>query len=132
MKNRILVASHGRLAETLVESAALIVGTHNHVIAVGLMPGDDLEQYRQRLLDGVADTGEGGVLVLLDLLSGTPFNMTISLLRQPHVRFITGVNLPMLLEAIMLAPELELEELTRTVKESGAGGIKSNADIGGG
>ena len=45
------------------------------------------------------DEGEG-VLILVDLLGGSPYNATAKVLSQENVECLTGLNLSMLLTAL--------------------------------
>jgi len=60
-------------------------------------------------------------LVLTDLFSGTPFNLLMTLIDDHKFNHITGVNLPMLLEAILLQnqPELSMESVVSAIVSKG-------------
>jgi len=65
------------------------------------------------------DTGEG-VLLLSDLLGGSPTNLCLSFLAERRVEVVTGVNLPMLLKLGSLrAHASSIEELARQLAEAG-------------
>ena len=122
--NKIIVASHGGLAGGLLDAARLIVGTTEDVFAFGLMPEEKPEDFKERLYKEIDSDPDRGVLVLLDILCGTPFNSVIEKLRQSNVQVVIGVNLPMLLESILHQGD-ELEALSAYVEETGHQGITS-------
>lgn len=97
----ILVSTHGSLGEELVETSKLIIGEHKAVSACCLKQGDDIIVWRENLKRAVekSDLGEG-VLLLTDIFGGSPSNSIAAILNAMPVECITGVNLPMLLEAI--------------------------------
>jgi|GEM_PF-237560 mannose/fructose-specific phosphotransferase system component IIA len=101
---KIIVFTHGDLAKSLKETAELISGTNDHVeffsIPLGCDTGAILSQVSASMKHSELSNTE--VLVLTDLFSGTPFNLLMTLIRDHKFSHITGVNLPMLLEAISL------------------------------
>ena len=76
----------------------MIAGTITQCTAVALQPGEDPDAYRERLKTAIEDADDGdGVLVLVDLRGGTPFNRSLMLSREKHIIIVVGANLPMLL-----------------------------------
>lgn len=99
----IILASHGRLAEGLLDTLNIFSNDPEQVQALCLMPGDDVAEFLDRLkgtIDSV-DTGDG-VVVFCDLLFGSPCNLSARFLNDPEyadrMQVITGMNLPMVLE----------------------------------
>lgn len=96
----ILVASHGRLADEMLNTARQIVGDVPCAAAFSIPQGQSSEDIRSQLQQAVRtlDAGEG-VLVFADLFGGTPCNQSLALCQQAHIEVLTGVNLPMLVKA---------------------------------
>ncbi len=118
----ILVATHGGLAAGLLDSASMIAGKPEFALAESLQPQDSPEGFRDRLAKAVHELDQGdGVLILTDLFGATPANSALYLLSD-RVEVLTGVNLPMLLEAIMQR-EMPLQELADSILESARAGI---------
>jgi PTS system mannose-specific IIA component len=97
----VVVATHGKLAEEMIRTAETVVGKLELITAVsvvGISPDMrcDLKEAIQRV-----DQGEG-VLLLTDLLGGSPTNLCVSFLQERKVEVVTGVNLPMLLKLSVL------------------------------
>ena len=80
----VLLIAHGALAQSLVESAKMIMGDDiPNYRALQLEIGADLEQYKSDFLTAVRELNTGdGVLVLADLFAGTPANTALQNLRQ--------------------------------------------------
>ena len=99
---QLIVACHGRFAEELVNSAAMVFGEAEGVHAVTFMPGEGPEDLIAKY---EAIMGEAGVsddvLFLVDLFGGSPYNAAIRVV-APTARadVLSGVNLPMLLELL--------------------------------
>lgn len=69
------------------------------------------------------DQGDG-VLVLTDLFGSTPANVATALsLRHPHMRVVSGVNLPVLLRALNYA-SLDLDAVTEKALQGGRDGVR--------
>ena len=96
----LIVATHGHLADEMVHTAEQIVGKLAGVETCSIEPGASPEQIHDSLKDAVrkADSGDG-VIVLADLVGGTPCNQSLALCRQARLEVVTGVNLPMLIKA---------------------------------
>jgi mannose/fructose-specific phosphotransferase system component IIA len=111
---RIVVAAHGDLADAFVSAATLICGVLHDLVAVGLRPDDSPESFGERLTDAIA--GDGPVLILTDLVGGTPHNVALTLARRlPAATLISGVNLAVLVEAATSTDALDGETVERLV-----------------
>lgn len=98
----ILVASHGEFSRELVKSAEMIVGKIENCDSQILLEGGSIEEYDNALRGKIqALDGGDGILVLVDLFCGTPFNRINMMVASENInaRIITGMNLPMLLNA---------------------------------
>ena len=93
-----VVASHGEFCEGLKGSTEMIGGVIPQCQAVPLRPGEDPDVYGKRLEEAIDAVDDGhGVLVLIDLRGGTPFNRSLMLIREKNIVITVGANLPMLL-----------------------------------
>jgi len=121
----ILVASHGRLAGALLETAVAMVGPQQAVAAVEIGRAESPEPFRQRLRALAGDVpGCAGTLVLVDMVGGTPYNSAMALARErpgeQDCLVVSGANLPMLLEALTRRESARsLAELARAVTRAG-------------
>jgi mannose PTS system EIIA component len=122
----ILVVSHGRLAEALISAAQSLVGSFQKARGISIWPRDREKEVRDRIQKAIAEVNEGdGVVILTDLLGGTPTNLSLSLSEDKRVEVVTGVNLPMLLTLSSYRKERSLTEMGRLVKKSGRRSIMS-------
>ena len=106
---KIIVFTHGDLAKSLKETAELISGVNDHIEFYGVPLGCDTGAILSQVSDSIRKAENSGhkVLVFTDLFFGTPFNLLLSIAENQEVGHITGVNLPMLLEAIALQDQEE-------------------------
>jgi mannose PTS system EIIA component len=127
----IVVVTHGRLAEELVNAARAIVGDIPLIAAVSIGWSDDASVAREaidRALQACGGGQAGGdVLVLTDMFGGTPTNLSLPFL-SPSVEIVTGVNLPMLIK-LTQAREGSLREIARMVRDEGQEAIYVASDL---
>ena len=101
----IILASHGRLAEGLLETLTIFSGEPQQIRALCLLPGEEITDFMKTLEEAIqeVDTGDG-VVIFCDLLFGSPCNCSARLLQDPvyaeKISVITGMNLCMVLEYI--------------------------------
>jgi PTS system mannose-specific IIA component len=123
----IMVVTHGRVAEELVNAARNIVGEIPAIRAVSIGWSDDPGAANAAIQEGLRAAGGEPVLVLTDMFGGTPTNLSLPFLSDA-VEIVTGVNLPMLIKASGLR-EGSLVEVARAVREQGKGAIYVASEI---
>ncbi len=112
----LLVITHGRLAEDLVEATRKIVGPIDSIEAVSIAWNDDVTAATDRIAEAVSRVDQGnGVLVLTDMFGGTPTNLSVSMLEPGKVEIVTGVNLPMLIKFANLDESKSLQEAATVI-----------------
>ena len=114
----IVVATHGTLSDGIKDAAEVIMGNVENIATVNLNAGDNVDQLGKKIQDAVLEVNQGdGVVVLVDLISASPYNQSLLITNQldselkDKVYIIGGVNLPMLLEIInhqILETEIEV------------------------
>lgn len=99
----IVFVGHGEFPAAMKNSAEMIAGENDHLYSVSLVPEDGKEEFVQklRLVDQLLETYET-ILIFADLLGGSPCNAAIeTYVENEKVQLISGMNLPMVLTAIM-------------------------------
>jgi len=127
----IVVVAHIQLAEELLKAAEMITSSElDNFRTVSINPSDDPDHAREKVLKAAksVDTGDG-VLILVDMFGGTPSNLSLSLLAKGKTEIVTGVNLPMIIEAVTKSRKATLDELINILPLSGQKGILSASDI---
>jgi mannose/fructose/sorbose-specific phosphotransferase system IIA component len=121
----VLIVTHGRLGEALLDSAAMLVGESACLRTIGFQPGEGVEDLDAKVRQVLAELATGdGVLCLADLPGGSPARVLGGLVfERPDLELVTGVNLPMLAEILLLRRELNLKELVQHALRSGADSI---------
>jgi mannose PTS system EIIA component len=70
-----------------------------------------------------------GVIILTDMLGGTPSNLSLSFLQEGRVEVVTGVNLPMLMRLAHLREGTSLREVALALRQSGQQGITVASEV---
>ena len=126
----IVVAAHGRLAEELVRTAEGVVGPLAQTSTFSIQSGKS-EDGPGALRKAIAEVDQGeGVVLLTDLLGGSPSNLCLAVLKEREVEVVTGVNLPMLLKLGSLrGAHTQPIELARQLCSAGQKAIVEVTDL---
>jgi len=116
----VLVVSHGKLAEAFISSVQSITGNLQNITGVSIWPTERKEEARERIKRKVTEVDDGdGVVILTDILGGTPTNLSLSFLNDEKVEVVTGVNMPMLLTLSSYRMRKSSREIGTLLKKSG-------------
>jgi mannose/fructose/sorbose-specific phosphotransferase system IIA component len=119
---RIVIAGHGTLPAALLATTEMICGDVPDLAAAGLAASETPDHYAEELRAAIG-RDHRPVLVLCDLLGGTPFNVASAIgRRSPRVVCIAGVNLAMAVEAALADGNLD-DALVERLIEVGRTGI---------
>ena len=112
----IIVGTHGQFASGILQSCAMIYGERDFIKFVTLVPGEGPDDVYAKYEAAIKEMGNPErVLILNDLLGGTPYNQAARLVSQNETYgIVTGVNLPML---IAMAAAADTDDGTITIAE---------------
>lgn len=125
----IVIATHGAVSTALQDTAVELLGEPpTGLVAVEISP----EMGRGEVWDALvaaADTAESGdgILVLVDMFGSTPATVAMALLAEREAEVITGVNLAMVLRALLKRPEHTLSSLAQDVIGYGRRNVTASA-----
>lgn len=116
----VLLISHGEMAKGMMDTIALFFGDLKNVDYLCLYQDDNPDDFQRKLKDKIAflDTGDG-VIILGDLIGGTPLNQA-AYLANDRITVIGGMNLGMLLN-VMTSREninIDFDEILENSKSS--------------
>jgi mannose/fructose-specific phosphotransferase system component IIA len=115
----------------MVRTVEVIVGSQRSFMAVGLEPADGLADIQAKIEQAVQRAeGDGGALVLTDMLGGSPSIASMPLVQKYRVEIVAGMNLPMALEALLHREEETLPKLAELVVRKSRKGIIRMTAIG--
>ncbi|MGB4614053.1 MAG: PTS sugar transporter subunit IIA [Erysipelotrichaceae bacterium] len=123
----IVIATHGKFSSGLKDAAEVIMGNTENMVAVSLHAGDPIEELGANIKQAILDVNKGqGVVVLVDLVSASPYNQSVLAISQlepelqENVYIVGGVSLPVLLETINAQLlNTPIAEAVEAIKEQG-------------
>lgn len=100
---KVILVSHGSFSKGLFETMEMVLGEQQNLSYVGLYPhqGVDILIENIEIELKKADKGEE-ILVLSDLFYGSPFNAVVQLMNTYDVYHLTGINVPLLMEILLM------------------------------
>lgn len=124
----VVLTGHGEFASGLASAVNMIAGDYP-CFRVVTFEESDAATYPDRLLDTMRElrSQTDGLLVLCDLLGGTPFNLSMMATQEvSDVEVVAGANLPMLVEVLNANAAKEppaLAELLECALSAGRAGV---------
>ena len=127
----IVIVTHSRLGDALIEAAEFIVGSRPEAItSVSIDLKENAEKLRKKIQAGMkAVDQKQGILIMTDMFGGTPSNLSYSFLEEDRVEVISGVNLPMLLKALGIRDKVPLSDLAVQLEAYGKKSISLASSI---
>lgn len=119
----ILIITHGPLAKALADTSELIVGKNQFIDSIGLFHGESAEDFKHKVERKIDElSNENDLLIFTDLYGGTPSNSVLIKLNTlgfpKSIVCYTGINLPLLIEAIPLSESSSnVQELSKHLDE---------------
>jgi len=123
----IVIVGHGQFATGLRSVVEMIAGDQPAIEYVSFHPSDSVDDLQARIREAVSRVSGGGdgVLFLVDLVGGSPFQASATVASQhgEDAVVIAGANVPMILELVMRRDTVSLREAVRVAVETGRSGI---------
>jgi PTS system mannose-specific IIA component len=98
----ILLLTHMPLGNAFIEAATHVFrGRPEQIEALDVRADQDPNEVKQLATEAIKRLNDGsGVLVITDVMGGTPSNCTLAVANAGTVEVIAGISLPMLLRAL--------------------------------
>lgn len=101
----IVLATHGKLAEGMIDAGGMFFGEQEQLAYVELGIDTDVDVFDTELKRAVESVNTGdGVVVLVDLQNGTPANRA-AYLASPEIQVIVGINMTVYVELLCARTE---------------------------
>jgi mannose PTS system EIIA component len=128
----IVIVTHGQLGEALIGAAEFIIGRRPAAIeSISIDLSENAEKLRAKIAQGLKEVqGQAGALILTDMFGGTPSNLSYSFLEEGRIEVLSGVNLPILIQAVNLREKnIELGQLAADLEVFGKKSISLASGI---
>lgn len=119
-KWRIVLVSHGDLAQGMLDAVEQLMGKQENIAAYGIRIGEKMSALVGVLQKEIDSCGADNILFLTDMVYGTPFNAVVSLTKEQPLYHITGMNLTLALSAVIERgrPGSDMQSICRKAVES--------------
>jgi len=127
----IVIVTHCQLGEALIGAAEFIIGSRPASLeSVSIDLNENAEKLRNNISQGIKNVeGQEGVLILTDMFGGTPSNLSYSFLEEGRIEVLSGVNLPVLIQAASMREKLKLDDLAANLESFGKKSISLASGI---
>jgi PTS system mannose-specific IIA component len=127
----IVIVTHSQLGEALIGTAEFIIGSRPEAIeSVSIDLSENSEKLRKKIDRRIKNVmGEEGVIILTDMFGGTPSNLSYSFLEEGHIEVLSGVNLPVLIQAVNRREKMDLDQLAADLEAFGKKSISLASGI---
>lgn len=120
---KLVVVAHGHFATGAASAMELIAGKQEEVAVIDFSEGMSAQTVKEKIVAELVDQSE--VLVLSDLLGGTPFKVSTELMAEFNgkMNVLSGLNLAMLIEAAFARNMLSFDELVDKLVTTAKDGV---------
>ena len=127
----IVIVTHSQLGDALIEASEFIIGNRPEaLVSVSIDLTESAEALRTKIAEGIKKVqSKDGVLILTDMFGGTPSNLSYSFLEEGRIEVISGVNLPILIQAANIRSKMDLNTLAVKLEEFGKKSISLASSI---
>jgi PTS system mannose-specific IIA component len=127
----IVIVTHCQLGEALIGATEFILGSRPESLeSVSIDLKENAEKLRDKIAQGIKSVkGQEGVLILTDMFGGTPSNLSYSFLEEGRIEVLSGVNLPILIQAVGMREKLNIDELAINIESFGKKSISLASGI---
>ena len=127
---KIVLVGHGHFATGIYSSLQLIAGDQENVEAIDFVEGMSADELKQKIL--LAISNEEKVLILSDLLGGTPFKVSSTIMLENPTKtmnVLSGLNLAMLMEAVFARMAHGFDEVADKAVAAAQSGVVNGKEL---
>lgn len=126
----VILVSHGQFASGLYNALSMLAGKgRNDVLFQGLEDGMSADKFGEKFKAVIENvTSEDEIILFGDIIGGSPLTTAVNVLASREMLskafVLGGMNLPIVLTAILMKDSMEREELKKTLFETAEEAIK--------
>ncbi|MFD2211423.1 PTS sugar transporter subunit IIA [Virgibacillus halophilus] len=96
----LLLASHGNLAEGMLDSLEMITGHHDNIFVISAYKNDESD-FKSQLKSVLAQISISDELIIItDIFGGSVNNESLKIMNDKRVHLIAGLNLALVIELV--------------------------------
>lgn len=124
----VVMVSHGEFAPGLHSAVKMMTGERDDVLSTSLKDGMSADEFASNFEALISEiTTEDEVVLLADILSGSPFTNALNVLDQkglmPKSLVIAGMNMPLAITAVLMKDNMDLVALKDVLLSEGRTGL---------
>lgn len=121
----VVIFTHGELSEGIKSAVKVLTGDSDKIKTLCLKAEDNIDEKEEEFVNIVSNISEYGI-VFVDMVGGSPFNLSLKHSRDYPYTTVTGVNLPMIIECVMSLESTSkdnIDEFIDSLMQTGSEGI---------
>ena len=120
----ILLLTHGDWGKYIIDAGKMIVGNVDRVSQISLNHADTFEEFYEKVENKVSEMKEGS-LIITDIFGGTTTNVAAKLSLSYKINIISGLNAPLLFEALLNIDSINEDSVLDSIVEEGRDSCKN-------
>lgn len=130
----VVMVSHGEFAPGLHSAVKMMTGDRDDVLSTSLKDGMSADEFAENFKTLIADfTAEDEVVLLADILSGSPFTNALNVLSErglmDNTLVIAGMNMPLAITAVLMKDNMDNDALKEVLLMEGRNGLCDFAPV---
>lgn len=114
---KILLVAHGRFPEGIKNSVEIIMGKQDNLYVINAYTGDTPFEEELNSFMETVDFDKDKLIIISDIFGGSVNQKTMSNVDMKKVKIISGLNLSIILEVLMLQEKDVTDEKIRSIVE---------------
>ena len=125
----VVMVSHGEFAPGLHSAVKMMTGDREDVLSTSLKDGMSADEFASNFAELIKDfKADDQVILLADILSGSPFTNALNVLDQKgllqNTLVIAGMNMPLAITAVLMKDNFDnVQDLKDTLSNEGRTGL---------
>lgn len=122
----IVVTGHGHFAEGVMSAISLVAGEQEQICAVNFIKDEGVEELKSHMAQAVRELESRDVLVMVDILGGSPFHVAAGLAAEEtgkNLKIVAGANMASIVQAVFMREHVPFDQLPAEVAEAGRQGV---------
>lgn len=121
---KILLASHGDLADGIYSSLKIIMGSQKNINTLCAYKEEDFDLNKEvsNIISKLSD--EDKLIIVTDIYGGSVNNEFMNYLNKDNIHLISGLNLPLIMELLFIKDEDNIKDMINTAIENSKDTIK--------